>query len=113
MNNLNEIADLKDNWNCNGAKAFPESIFRYMSDLMDTIDPKNRPTRFFPTASDSIQFEYEKSNGEYLEFELDITGALKVFRWFARVNNCNNCYERYISYKEADKLISDFKSLDE
>ena len=37
--------------------------------------------RIFPTARNSIQFEYEKQDGEYLEFELFEDGRLKKFSY--------------------------------
>lgn len=64
---LDEISKLKDNWNNNGAKAFSAKHIKICRDILNslTIEPF-----VSPTACDSIQFEYEKDNGDYLEFEI-------------------------------------------
>lgn len=73
---LDQIASLKDNWNDNGATAFSEYIIQRSRDLIKKLD---RQPLIFPTANDSIQFEYEKENGDYLEFELFEDGQCKMF----------------------------------
>lgn len=63
---LTHIFDLKDDWNGYGAKPIPPSIIYKCASLMNELvcQPK-----IYPTGRESIQFEYEKDNGEYLEFE--------------------------------------------
>ena len=73
---LDQIASLKNNWNDNGAEAFSKEIIQRSRDLITTLD---RQPMIFPTANDSIQFEYEKENGDYLEFELFENGKCKLF----------------------------------
>lgn len=64
---LKDISVLQDNWNENGAKSFSrelvEKCYKILRQL--TAEPF-----ICPTACGSIQFEYEKENGEYLEFEI-------------------------------------------
>ena len=73
---LDIIASLEDNWNNNGASKIPQDIINTLKDNLNNfiIQPD-----IFPTACDSIQFEYEKDNGDYLEFELFGNSVLKIF----------------------------------
>lgn len=75
---LDEIAALRANWNGNGASAFSNAIInaaqKFVSGL--SIQPV-----ILPTGRDSIQMEYEKENGDYLEFELFEDGRIKMFTY--------------------------------
>ncbi len=76
LNKLDAFYHLSDNWNGNGAAPLPSCIIENMKDIIMSL--KHQPD-IFPTACDSIQFEYEKGSGEYLEFELSENNTLKVF----------------------------------
>lgn len=70
MNNrekLKEFSDLSYNWNENGAEPFSPKLIRISSLIIEEI---SHQPEIFPTARQSIQFEYEKDNGDYLEFEI-------------------------------------------
>ena len=69
------LAKLPDNWNGNGAESIPLSLISKMRGLVLTLS--HQPD-IFPTACNSIQFEYEKEDGSYLEFEL-FEEQLKLF----------------------------------
>lgn len=77
---LAEISALKDDWNGNGAAQFSEKIIRTMRGIVDGL--KIQPS-IFPTARESIQFEYENDSGDYLEFELFENGTIKTFFYSA------------------------------
>ena len=64
---LDEFAQLEDNWNGNGAKPFGESLIRKCKEIVNklTIIPE-----IFPVANNSIQLEYEKKDGGYLQFNI-------------------------------------------
>ncbi len=64
---LDEIADLDYNWNENGAEPFPVDLVCKCRTIL--CDLSNEPF-ISPTAHGSIQFEYEKDCGDYLEFEI-------------------------------------------
>lgn len=64
---LDEIAKLDDNWNNNGADSFSIKLIEKCRDIMTQLVAE---PFICPTACGSIQFEYEKDNGEYLEFEI-------------------------------------------
>ena len=62
---LSEIEKLKDNWNDNGASAFSSKLIEKCRGIVMQL--ASEPF-ICPTACGSIQFEYEKENGDYLEF---------------------------------------------
>lgn len=64
---LNEIEKLEYNWNNNGANSFSTKLIEKCRRIM--IQLAAEPF-ICPTACGSIQFEYEKENGDYLEFEI-------------------------------------------
>ncbi len=72
---LKNIASLKDNWNENGAKAFPKELINKVSDILTYLD--NQP-EVFPTACDSIQLEFD-SDGKHLEIEITDDNFAETF----------------------------------
>lgn len=64
---LNAIAKLGDNWNNNGTKPFSTKLINKCRKILMQLV---REPFISPTACGSIQFEYEKENGNYLEFEI-------------------------------------------
>lgn len=64
---IREIESLKYNWNDNGAKPFSNVIIQRAFSIAKRLS--FNPS-VFPTARGTIQFEYEKDSGEYLELEL-------------------------------------------
>lgn len=73
---LEEIEALQSNWNGNGADSFSVDLISKVREFVVSaiIQPD-----IFPTARDSIQIEYEKDNGDYLEFEFFENGEIKKF----------------------------------
>ena len=67
INRLQDIATLKYNWNGNGADIFSSTLINKSIFILNDIV---RQPKIFPTARNSIQFEFEKPNGDYLEFEI-------------------------------------------
>lgn len=70
-----DILQLKDNWNGNGAKSFNRNFILNCKNICLLL--KKEP-KVFPTACDSIQLEYENGKN-YLGFEIfeDITTVFK------------------------------------
>lgn len=85
---LTEIEKLNDNWNDNGASAFSSKLIEKCKKI--AMQLASEPF-ICPTACGSIQFEYEKENGDYLEFEIyedriecfldTLSGGEKEFNW--------------------------------
>lgn len=61
------ISELQDNWNDNGAKKFSDKLIVKCYSILFGLPVL---PEIFPVADGSIQFEYEKDNGSYLEFDI-------------------------------------------
>lgn len=72
---LSYISHLSKGWNGYNADPIPSSVVKHMERILKGIC---KQPDIFPTADDSIQFEYEKSDGSYLEFEVREDG-ISVF----------------------------------
>ena len=80
MNNLkklDEIASLPDNWNGNGAETFDKRLISRVRGLITALEIQ---PEIFPTACDSIQMEYDKEDGSYLEIEINLDDTWEVFQ---------------------------------
>lgn len=73
---LVEIEQLQNNWNGNNASSFSEQL---LSTARQIIMKSLIQGNIFPTARDSIQFEYENNIGDYLEIEAFENGRIKMF----------------------------------
>ena len=83
INNLkliDDIGKLDDNWDGYDAPGFvvKESLIRFCKEIVSCLG-FNQPS-IFPTARKSIQMEYEKNNGEYLEFEILEINKISYFQ---------------------------------
>lgn len=74
---LKEIEKLPMNWNENGAQPFSYELIKICRNILNILPEQ---PEIFPTAANSIQMEYEKENGEYLEFNvyMDRINVFKV-----------------------------------
>lgn len=66
---IDDFRLLEFNWNGNKAEKIPEAVRKNASLFLDRIRGISDFIRVFPTARDSIQFEYT-NNGKYVEAEL-------------------------------------------
>ena len=76
LEKLNQILNLPDNWDGNNAKSFSTKLIEKAGYIL--IRLKVQP-EVFPTACNTMQLEYEKDDGSYLEFEIAEDGNAKVF----------------------------------
>lgn len=67
---LKLIAELRGNWNGNGASSFSNNLLQKVRGILELLSAE---PFISPTGCDSIQMEYEKESGEYLEFEISET----------------------------------------
>lgn len=100
---LKSFLDLKDNWNDYGAKHFQKELKDKCIALINSLNLSYQPENF-PTGRNSIQFEYEKSDGAYLEIEIydDQTALLLI--------DSKGCeYEsENVQWQEALQIINSF-----
>ena len=73
---LHAISELDDNWNDNGAKKIPTTLIEKISRCLNSflVQPD-----IFPTTTESLVLEYEKYNGDHLEFEIFDSGQMKIY----------------------------------
>lgn len=76
LNKLKNIAALEDGWNGNGAGAIPEEVIRQAEDLLMILPIQ---PEVFPTALQTIQFEYDNSRRDHIEIEIDGSETASVF----------------------------------
>ena len=74
---LAQMANLKSNWNGYGADPLPYDTLYKAQRLIPALHVQ---PEIFPTANGSIQIEYEKDNGDYLELQFSGKGTCEVFR---------------------------------
>ncbi|MBR5970997.1 MAG: hypothetical protein IK016_11755 [Lachnospiraceae bacterium] len=73
---LARIAEMQDSWNGNGAKAISAAVIESVRDLLEQMEFQ---PEIFPTACDSIQFEYEMQDGGHLEIEISSKDQAECF----------------------------------
>lgn len=100
LNTLHQISELEDNWDNEGAQSFEKDLIKKVVHLVETI--RFQP-QIFPTARDSIQLEYDKKNGDYLEFEIFKNSAKMFF-----CSHGGEHYEKDIDITLIGKMVADF-----
>ena len=73
---LDEIKALKKNWNGNKARPISKRLVNKAKSLI--INLETQP-QIFPTANDSIQFEYDGENNSYLELQVTKKNNLSFY----------------------------------
>lgn len=77
LRKLDQIARLEAGWNGNKAKAFEEQLISKVRRIITGLELQ---PELFPTACNSLQFEYEKEDGSYLEIEINSKNTWEVFQ---------------------------------
>lgn len=75
LKTLRDIENLKDNWNQHQANIFSSELIEKCQLFLKELTV---PPFIAPTACNSIQFEWEKGNGDYFEFQI-FEDKIKVF----------------------------------
>ena len=75
LKKLDQIAYLEDGWNGTTARAFEKQLISMVRRIITALDVQ---PELFPTACDSVQFEYEKENGAYLEIEINLEDTWEI-----------------------------------
>lgn len=103
FNKLKTIRELKEGWfngNPGNENAFSDNLVNRVATILSKL--KNQP-EVFPTGVNTIQIEFEKSNGEYLEFEFFEDGKISKFYL-----NSIKSYSRNVSEKNIFKSVKEF-----
>ena len=96
---------LKDNWNGYGAKAFDKEFVDYCLEIGNNL---YLTPHVFPTASKSIQFEYEIDN-KYMEIEIYTDRIIHIYKKFPCGRNSLRVLKKY-NIEELNKELSLFMS---
>lgn len=76
LKKLDRFSEYPENWNGYGSVRFSPEVISFARKLIDTLICQ---PEVFPVANGTIQMEYEKSTGEYLEFVVEIDRSISVF----------------------------------
>lgn len=67
---LEKLADLEDNWNGYGAKPIDHLVIHKAEKLLEKIHPIFKVLKVFPTARNSIQFDFRDAKDRIIEIEI-------------------------------------------
>ena len=99
---LQRISLLGDNWDGYGAEHIPEHLILSASRLLRKLyfQPE-----IFPTSAGSLQLEYEKDKGDYLEFQFYGNGSCEVFRC---IDGSEEYFHSLDNHNAINTLVEDF-----
>lgn len=67
LSKLDAFGELEPDWDSEDGLPFTQTHVNYIKELLPQLP---RQPKIFPTGRGSIQLEYERRNGNYLEFEI-------------------------------------------
>lgn len=76
LDKLVKIERLENNWNGYGAEPLSKSLINESKKMIYSFA---KIPQVFPTADGTLQFEYDKKDGSYLEFQLSTSEMIDVF----------------------------------
>ena len=103
LRKLEQISLLTDNWNGNGAKAFDKQLVAKVKDLIGALGVQ---PEIFPLSYGSIQMEYTKEDGSYLEFEINLNDTWNAFE--VNENGEESAFSVAADAEAVNKIAKDF-----
>lgn len=104
LKTLSGIQHMCDNWNDYGASAFSKTIIDRAKCIINNLSIQ---PLIYPTANESVQFEFKNKNNDYLEFEIYGKGDIKMFIFYA-----NGVYDiAKIEEKAIKETVENFYNL--
>ena len=103
LNIIKNIQNFKENWNGYDSKKIPKEVCDFSAYIIKNLG--NYQPKVFPTGRESIQFEYEKENGEYLEFEIYSSKRIEMFRILENKEEI----EKNIDLDQLEEIVKEFK----
>jgi len=100
---LKEIGELEDNWNGNGATSFSPELLTKVQYILSHIAAE---PEVFPTACNSIQLEFERTDGSHMEIEISESGNADIFSVSAEKEETNESIPCDIN--EINKAVKEF-----
>lgn len=103
LRKLEQISLLADNWDGNGAKAFDKRLVAKVKDLIGALGVQ---PEIFPLSYGSIQMEYTKEDGSYLEFEINLNDTWDAFE--VNENGEESAFSVVADAEAVNKVAKDF-----
>lgn len=103
LRKLEQISLLADNWDGNGAKAFDKQLVAKVKDLIGALGVQ---PEIFPLSYGSIQMEYTKEDGSYLEFEINLNDTWDTFE--VNENGEESAFSVAADAEVVNKVAKDF-----
>lgn len=103
LKKLETIASLQDDWNANGAKAFPNSLISKARNIIVLLEIQ---PEIFPTACGSLQLEYDKQDGSHMEIEITENKDAEIF--LVDNKGRENIISIQSDAKEINRAVNDF-----
>ena len=100
INKLNSFRDLPDNWNGIGGEKIDNDVINTSLSIIPLL---SHQPHVFPTGRGSVQLEYEKKNGDYLEFEIFKDKRIEMF-----LSTSDNEISKEIKIDEIVKYVNEF-----
>lgn len=100
---LQSFLELNENWNGYGACVFSHQLVQRAIEIVQLFPVQ---PEVYPISNGSIQFEFEKPHGEYLEFEIGESQNINVFRITAEGSEQE--YQTSLNTEEIVKMVKDF-----
>lgn len=104
LRKIDRIKHLTNNWNGYGAKPFDDEVIKKAENMAVLL---SYTPEVYPTANGTLQFEYHKSDGAYLEFEVSENNAVPVY-----IENKEGSEKEFEvtdnSYEELNKIVKAF-----
>jgi len=97
FNRLDEISNLQENWNDNGAGQFNEDLILKAKEFITNLEFMSQYVSIFPTANDSLQIEAISSDDTYYEAEI----FKDLIEIYSEKNDVELVNEEYNSITEA------------
>lgn len=99
---LREISLLEEGWDGYDARKINEKVIKKLEQILPSLFEQ---PDIFPLVNGNIQFEYEKENGEYLEFETLNDKKIKIFTLDSQENEDT----KFISF-DLEEILNEVKT---
>jgi len=100
--NIESYNALENGWDGYDGKAIEQDVINYALVVLDKI-PEDKQPQVFPTGRNTIQFEWEKDNGKYLEFEINDSIIMML-----SIDEDKNEIEKEVLIDEIEELVKQF-----
>lgn len=101
---IKDISELQADWNGNGARPFSAALIEKCHEILNQLAAE---PFVCPTACGAVQFEYEKENGEYLEFEI-YNDRIEAYSVSEKGTETEKCLSGINEIEQMKQMVVDF-----